>query len=200
MNIKKKTLIWITLIWVIITFINYYYTNFFFLAFIWFGMVLFFAIITLIELSKLNTTRASIIKFIVLLILLFFTFRRDVPNLIIEKIDWVIFENKRNEIVKQVKKGILNPNVEWNGWVCELPYEFPVVSNGGNDIGIYRNKKQDKLTVSFWVFRNFFDHPSTYIIYSNDKKIIDRLEKKIDEKPKNNWKLKKNWYRIYGDY
>ena len=113
--------------------------------------------------------------------------------------DWLIFENKRTEIVKQVKDKELNPNVSWNGWVCELPFEFPVISNGGNDIGIYRNKENNRTTVTFWVFRNFFDSPSTYFVYTNDPEEKKRIEEKIKNKPRNNWKIKKNWYRTYGE-
>src|SRR5690606_33978389 len=99
----------------------------------------------------------------------------------------------------EVKLGKLNPNVKWNKWVCELPYEFPIVSNGGNDIGIFRNKKDNSLTIKFWIFRNFFDAPSTYIIYTEDQESILHYEKKIIEKPAFNWKIEKNWYRILGD-
>ena len=51
--------------------------------------------------------------------------------------------------MEQVKNKELNPNVSWNGWVCELPFEFPVVSNGGNDIGITRNEENNGTTVTF---------------------------------------------------
>jgi hypothetical protein len=56
----------------------------------------------------------------------------------------------------QVKSKDLNPNVDWNGWVCELPFEFPVMTHGGNDIGIIRNEDKNTTTVTYWVFRNFF--------------------------------------------
>jgi len=56
---------------------------------------------------------------------------RHKTNLVIEKVDWFILENKRNEIVERVKNKELNPNVSWNGWVGELPFESPIVSNGG---------------------------------------------------------------------
>lgn len=111
----------------------------------------------------------------------------------------MILENKRNEIVEQVKTKELNPNVSWNGWVCELPFEFPVVSNGGNDIGISRNKENNGTTVTFWIFRNFFDLPSTYFVYTDDPEEIKRLDKKVAEQPDANWKIKENWYRKYGD-
>ena len=128
------------------------------------------------------------------------TLYRDIPNRIIEKVDWLTFLNKRIEIVEQVKNNELKPNVDWNGWVCELPFEFPIVSNGGNDIGIFKNQTDSSLTIKFWVFRNFFDNPSTYFIYTDDNQNLERLEKKINQLPKQNWKIRENWYRIYGEY
>ena len=128
------------------------------------------------------------------------TLYRDIPNRIIEKVDWLTFLNKRIEIVEQVKNNELKPNVYWNGWVCELPFEFPIVSNGGNDIGIFKNQTDSSLTIKFWVFRNFFDNPSTYFIYTDDNQNLERLEKKINQLPKQNWKIRENWYRIYGEY
>ena len=113
---------------------------------------------------------------------------------------WLTFLNKRIEIVEQVKNNELKPNVYWNGWVCELPFEFPIVSNGGNDIGIFKNQTDSSLTIKFWVFRNFFDNPSTYFIYTDDNQNLERLKKKINQLPKQNWKIRENWYRIYGEY
>lgn len=89
--------------------------------------------------------------------------------------------------------------MSWNGWVCELPFEFPIVSNGGNDIGISGNTENNGTTVTFWVFRNFFDSPSTHFVYTNDPEEITRLDKKVTENPDDNWKIKENWYRKYGD-
>lgn len=147
------------------------------------------------ELSK-NRIR----KALVLTTLFILTFFKSFTNGIIERLDWYILESKRADIVNQVLINELNPNVSWNGWVCELPFEFPVVSNGGNDIGISRNKENGKTTVSFWVFRNFFDSPSTQLVYSNDPERIEKLEQRIIERPNDNWKLKENWYRTYGEY
>ena len=138
--------------------------NFFFLADIWLGMTLNLFILTIIQLVKTIKERKTlsnlrIAKLVTFSLLFLLTFYRHKTNLVIEKIDWVILENKRNEIVEQVKNKKLNPNVNWNGWVCDLPYEFLVVSNGGNDIGILRNRENNRTTVTFWVFRNFFDSP-----------------------------------------
>ncbi len=116
----------------------------------------------------------------------------------IEKIDWHLFYSKRVAIVQQVKSGHLTPNVSWNNWVCELPYEFPIVSNGGNDIGISRNKETNSVTVTFWVYRNFFSAPSTTFVFTDDKEDIAAFDERVAAKPKNNWKLKDGWYRLFG--
>ena len=200
----KKGLSWTVLVWVILTLVNYYYMNFFFLAFVLLGLILTLFILTLIQLFKTikerrNLTNLRIAKLLTFTLLLILTLYRHATNLAIEKIDWLILESKRSEIVVQVKNKTLNPNVSWNGWVCELPFKFPVVSNGGNDIGIYRNKKNNGTTVTFWVIRNFFDSPSTYFVYTDDKRKIIELEEKVSERPDDNWKIKENWYRTYGD-
>ena len=199
----KKGLIWTVVVWVILTLLNYYYINFFFLAFILLGLILTLFILTIIQLVKTIKERKSLTKFriaklVTFTLLFILTIFRNTTNLIIEKVDWIILENKRTIIVEQVKNKELNPNVSWNGWVCKLPFQFPVVSNGGNDIGISRNTENNGTTVKFWIFRNFLDSPSTNFVYTDDPKEIKRLDEKVIERPDNNWKIKKNWYRIHG--
>lgn len=178
--------------------------NFFFLAFIWLGLTLTLLILTIIQLVKTIKERKTlpklrVVKLVTFSLLFLLSLYQHKTNLVIEKIDWFILENKRNEIVEQVKNKELNPNVSWNSWVCELSFEFPVVSNGGNDIGIFRNKKNNGTTVTFWVFRNFFDSPSKHFVYTDDPEEIERLDKKVTERPDDNWKIKDNWYREYGN-
>ena len=200
----KKGLIWIIIAWVSITLINYYYTIYFILAIIWFVLIISLFYLMLVQLKKTfeerkNLSKLRITNLLTFSLLFILTLYRYKTNLVIEKIDWFLLENKRNEIVEKVKNKEINPNVSWNGWVCELPFEFPVISNGGNDIGILRNKKNNGTTVTFWVFRNFFDSPSTHFVYSNDPEEIKSLDEKITNRPNENWKIKENWYRTYGE-
>lgn len=200
----KKSLIWIVIIWVALTLINYYYMPFFLLAFVWLALSLallslvVFQLIMLIKERK-HIKRLRIIKLVTFATLFLLTFFRTTTHLAVEKMDWFLLESKRAEIVARVKENKLNPNVSWNGWVCELPFEFPVVSNGGNDIGIFRNKDNKGITVTFWVFRNFFDAPSTHFIFTDDPQEMKQIEEKIKDRPEDNWKIKENWYRTYGD-
>jgi predicted membrane protein len=201
----KKGLIWIVIVWVVLTLVNYYYMPFFFLIFVWLGLCFSLLIVAIyqlikliIEIKHLNTLRIS--KFFIFITLFLLTLYSSITtNLIIEKVDWYVLESKRIEIVNKVKGKELNPNVSWNKWVCELPFEFPVVSNGGNDIGIFRNQESNVTTVSFWVFRNFFESPSTNFVFTDDPDRIKRIEEKIKSNPRDNWKIKDNWYRTYGD-
>lgn len=179
--------------------------NFFFLAFIWLGLTLTLFVLTIIQLVKTIKERKTLTKLRVAKLLTFsliflLTFYRHKSNLLIEKIDWIILENKRNEIVGQVKNNELNPNVSWNSWVCKLPFDFPIVSNGGNEILILRNEENDGITIKFWVFRNYFDSPSTYFVYSDDPIEMKILDEKVNETPEFNWKINENWYREYGDF
>ena len=203
---KYRKLIILIIVWIVILLINYYLTPFFILPFVWLISTLILLIFTINQLVKFikerkTLTKQRIISLLITSTLFFLTFYKfyGIPNRLIERIDWITLKYKRIEIVQKVKKGVLKPNVKWNKWVCELNFEFPIISNGGNDIGIFKNKKTNSLTIQFWVFRNFFDSPSTYIIYTEDEEQKKIYDKKITENPENNWKLEENWYRILGD-
>ncbi|MDP2160198.1 MAG: hypothetical protein Q8K02_06930 [Flavobacterium sp.] len=201
---SKKTLIWIVSVWVILTIVNYYVVPYFIVALEWIVISVVLLIWTIGQIIKLikerkNLTRQRIISVSVILTLFLLTFFRQPVNQIIEKADWHIFYNKRTDVVEQVKSGELKPNVSWNGWVCELPYEFPVISNGGNDIGISKNDSTNEVTVTFWVFRNFFSAPSTHFVYTNRPEDIKHYNELIERNPDENWKIEENWYRTFHE-
>jgi hypothetical protein len=202
--IKEKHIKWIIIGWIILTISSYYFVPYFIVAFGWFGLLAGFFAFTIYQIIKAikerkQITKLRLYKLILFLALFFLTFYGRYVDRLIEKVDWRIFYNKRIEIVEQVKSYDLNPNVDWNGWVCELPFEFPVISHGGNDIGIIRNEEKNTTTVTFWVFRNFFSAPSTRLIYTNDSTKIESINKLIKRHPKDNWKIEENWYRTYGE-
>src|SRR5690554_8037047 len=160
----KKGLIWTVVAWIILTIVNYYFIPYFFLALIWFGLSFILLIVALFQLGKLlyeikRLTEFRVLKFLTFATLFLLTFFHTTTSNVIEKIDWFLLENRRTEIINLVKNDQLNLNVKANGWVYELPYKFPVVSNGGNEIGIVRNQETNDITVTFWVFRNYFDSP-----------------------------------------
>ncbi len=168
-------------------------------------MSLFFGIGTIVQIVKLIHERKSLTKFQTFKVITFFllfilTFQRQIPNKIIEKADWNILKNKRTEIVHRIKRNEIKGKGTSGNGIFELPFGFPTVSNGGNDVWVFRNKENNSITIQFWVFRNFIDSPSTLFVYSDDEERIADLEQKIKENPKNNWKLDKNWYRIYGGF
>ena len=202
--IKEKHIKWIIIGWIILTISNFYFVPYFIVAFGWFGLLAGFFAFTIYQIIKAikerkQITKLRLYKLTLFLALFFLTFYGRYVDRLIEKVDWRIFYNKRTEIVEQVKSNDLNPNVDWNGWVCELPFEFPVISHGGNDIGIIRNEEKNTTTVTFWVFRNFFSAPSTRLIYTNDSTKIESINKLIKRHPKDNWKIEENWYRTYGE-
>jgi len=200
---SKTKLVWIVIMWALLTLFNYYYSIPFVDAFIWLGLSLTLIIFAVIQLIKLIHERKTIPVlriqnagiFITLFLLTFFR----ATDKIIEKVDWVVFYSKRSDIVKQIKNGQLNPNVSWNGFICQLPFSFPIVSNGGNDIGIYRDKENGSVTVEYYISRGFIDIPSTQFIYTNDSEEIRLIEEKIKIDPANNWRINTNWFRSKGD-
>ena len=185
----------------------YYEIDYFIIPFLWLLICLFLFILLIrnvvlfFKKIKINF-KEKIIKFIIPAIIFFLTFYQInyFPKIFIEKVDWILLFNKRVETINLVKNNKLKPNVSWNGFICELPYEYPIISNGGNDIGIFKNKKNNKLTIQFYIFRIFFDSPSTYFIYTEDSEYIKIIEDKIKSDPDNNWKLEKNWYRVFGNF
>jgi hypothetical protein len=202
---SKRVLIYIVIGWVVLTLIEYYFLPYFIVTLLWVGLSLGLLIISIIQLLKLINERKSlsrlrILKVVIFSVLFYLTFKPWIVNGLIEKVDWRIFYNKRMVIVSQVKSKELNPNVSWNDIVCELPFKFPVLSNGGNEILIYRNKDKGTITVSFFVYRGFFEGPSTRFVYTNDSEDINEFERQIARDPKNNWKILDNWYRTLFDY
>ncbi len=194
-------------VWVLIQIFTFYLFPFFVIPFIWLLVILFFfvliirSLIILFKNKKVPTIfRQRILKLAIVLILFSLTFYKvnHVPQLIIEKLDWVVLYNQRKNIIDEVKSSKLQPNVSYSDFMCELPYEFPVVSNGGNDIAIYHSD-ENEYTIVFFVFRNFFEAPSTKIIYFENLDNIKYFEEKIKRNPGDNWKIRDNWYRVYGD-
>jgi len=199
---KNKSEI-LTVIWLIYVFSDYFIIPYFVQPFLWLVVclgLLFFSIVQLIKLLKkyksVKTNR--IVNLSVTTILFFLTFYNfnKIPRFFIEKMDWTIFYNKRIKMIDDVINGTLKSNTKINNGICELPFEFPIISNGGNDIWIYRNKDNNTRTIKFWISRGFFESPQTYFIFTNDEETKIHYQKLINSKPEFNWKLEKNWYRI----
>ncbi|MBL0745665.1 hypothetical protein [Chryseolinea lacunae] len=137
-------------------------------------------------------------KVLVFSILFFLTFKHAPVNRLIERADWFILYDRRMAVVDKVKRKELRPHRGSKNGICELPYEFPVVSNGGNDISVWESD-EERMTISFWIFRNYFEAPSTRLMYTTDEKRIEEFEKRISRDADNNWKIEENWYRTLGD-
>ena len=202
MNLLNSILIFFA--WCILTIINFYFVPYFLLALEWLLILFLFFIVAIIKTVKIsksdeNLTKSKKIQYGLITVLFILTIYPHPVNKVLEKIDWYIFYSKRIEIVQMINNRQLNPNVNWSKDLCELPFEFPVISNGGNDIVINRIDSTDRITVTFWVFRNFFNSPSTKFVYSNDSYEIVRIQNKVKHDPSNNWEIEQNWYRTYGD-
>jgi hypothetical protein len=116
---------------------------------------------------------------------------------IIEKLDWQFRRDSREEIVELIKADKLKPNVTHNNIICTLDnWNIPPISNGGNEIAIYKTD-ENKLTVEFFINRGFLDHYSAFV-YTNDKDKIKELEERttLNKGLHVNKKLDENWYRV----
>ncbi|UEQ74490.1 hypothetical protein [Chryseobacterium arthrosphaerae] len=193
----------LVIIWLVFNFADYFYLPYFIQPFSWLIVCIALLILAVRQLIKLIKERKSIkthgiinlLVTLTLFVLTFYNFNK-IPNSIIEKIDWGIYYNKRNQIVKDVLSKKLKPNTTMNNGICKLSFDFPIISNGGNDIWIYQHKTEGTKTIKFWISRGFFEAPQTYFIFTNDNETQKQYEELIKVKPEHNWKLEKNWYRI----
>ena len=191
------------IIWFVFVFADYFLLPYFVQPFSWLLVCSTLLILSIRQIIKtfkerknLRTNRIlNLSTTIILFFLTFYNFNK-IPNSIIEKVDWTISYNKRSQIVKEVLKGNLKPNTEMNNGICELPFDFPIISNGGNDIWIYESKTDNTKIIKFWISRGFFDSPQTYFIFTNDNETKKYYQELIKTKPKYNWRLEENWYRI----
>ena len=204
---KKNKILILLIIWVIYIISDYYILPYFFKPIVWLGICLVLLTLSLRQMVKLFKERRKLTfnsssNLLLFLSLFFFTFYKfnKIPNSIVEKTDWAIFYDKRNQIVNQIKKGMLQPKTEMNNGICNLPFDFPIISNDGNDVWIFKNPSNNSKTVKFWISRGFFESPQIYFIFTNDIETEKNYQKLIKDQPEHNWKLEDNWYRIMERY
>ncbi|WP_421944942.1 hypothetical protein [Pedobacter sp.] len=202
----KKIAILVTL-WLVYTFSEYFYLPYFVKLFSWLlvSITLFILLVrqTIKVVKERRDLRISrLLNLFITLFLFFLTFYNlnKIPSSIIEKIDWTISYNKRLQTVNEALIEKIKPNSKMNNGICKLPFDFPIISNGGNDIWIYQNKVKNTKTIKFWISRGFFESPQTYFIFTNDNGTKKQYEEQIKAKPEYNWKLEENWYRIMERY
>src|SRR5690554_7722276 len=139
----------LAIIWLSIQILIFYLIPYFVIPLLWFLIILFLFILIIRNIflvfknSRNLQFSEKIIKIGFVFILFISTFFRFnyVAQRIIEKVDWLVLYNQRITVIKKVKNNELKSTVSWNGFICELPFEFPIVSNGGNDIGIFYNEE-----------------------------------------------------------
>jgi len=200
MTKKISTLV---ILWLIFVFADYFCLPYFIQPFSWLLVCIILLILFVRQVTKTikeckSLKKNRILNISITFILFFLTFYNfnKIPKLIIEKIDWMISYNKRKQIIKEVLTEKLGSNTKMNNGICKLSFNFPIISNGGNDIWIYKNKTENTKTIKFWISRGFFESPQTYFIFTNDNEIKKQYEKQIKLEPEYNWKLEENWYRI----
>jgi len=202
-----RKLIILIIIWLTFTALQYFMLPYFVKPLTWLLFCLTLFILSIGQIIKTIKERKDlkldrILNLSIILILLLFTFYNfnKIPTSIMEKIDWKISYNKRNQIIKEVENGQLKPNTEMSNGICKLPFKFPIVSNGGNEIWIHESQNSHLKTIKFWISRGFFESPQTYFIYTNDKESKNHYQELIENIPEYNWKIEENWFRITERY
>src|SRR5690606_10431770 len=146
------------------------------------------------ELKSLQAIR--ILKVITFALLCYLTVAAWVTRNLIECVDWAIFYSKRSQIIEQIKSRQLVPHIEYNSQLCQLPFHFPILSNGGNKIVIERSENGEHFTVTFWTLRGLVVTESIGFVYSDNPIDLVELQEKVKTNPDNNWKIEDHWYRI----
>jgi hypothetical protein len=77
------------------------------------------------------------------------------------KANFTIYKNVREEIVDEIYKGELQPNVSHNSSLIALDKSYPRVSMGGNEIVV--EEHEDKEYILFFTFRGVLDNYSGFI-------------------------------------
>lgn len=158
------------------------------------GLTLFLLVVTKIKKSKETTKfhKIGLYTTIVIGILDVFFGER-----LIETIDWKLRQNSRNEIVELVKNKEIEPSVFNSFSVYKLErWNFPPISNGGNEISIYRTNNNE-VTVEFYINRGFLEHYSAFVYTDDPKKKLELEERTKYKKGFHiNKKLCNNWYRV----
>ncbi|MCH5719825.1 hypothetical protein [Niabella hibiscisoli] len=198
---NKKALLAVFIGWLFFTVLIYYLADYFIEALVWLGLSLSLFVILIIQVLKLIRERKTltglrIAKVIVFSVMFYCTFCSWITHKWIDRLNFAVLYNKRMAIIEQVKSGRLKPNASWNSSLCQLPFQWPVVSHSGNDIVIGRNKNTQALSVSFYTYRNFFDAPSTSLTYTEDTAVVASIENKIRQYPDRNQRIREGWYRV----
>ncbi len=174
----------------------YYHTSGFIkmLMLVPFGSIgLYLTVYLLVKLIKYKSTNTKyhIIGLTFAFIFGILTIRGDV----IEYLDFKFRKNERNQIVDQVKKGILTPNGLNHNGMCILPGNpiFPVSSE--NMISINKNVN-GIVSIEFYIDGGFLDHYSAFL-YTNDPTETYDLDNGIANAfNRTDKKLDNNWYRV----
>ena len=191
------------ILFLVFNFYDYFLAPYFIQPFSWLIVCITLIILSIAQAIKTfkergNLKKSRILNLITTLLLLFLTgynFNK-IPSLVIEKLDWQVSYNQRKKIVEDVLANKLKPNTEMNNGICHLSFDFPILSNGGNDIWVSEDKNQGTKTIKFSIARGFFDSPQRYFVFTNDNETIKNYKEQIKNNPEVNWQLQENWFRI----
>ena len=109
-----------------------------------------------------------------------------------ETIDWHMNYRLRMEVVSNIISGDLAVSEDKSQNVFKLPDNYRQLSNGGNEIMLYRNG--DMISIKFYTDRGFLDHFNAFY-FTNDSSEIVKLDKRCKTQRANR-KIEDNWYRI----
>ena len=110
----------------------------------------------------------------------------------LEKIDWHLRKETRNEIVELIKTDKLKTDIPRKYKLKK--WASPPISNGGNEV-IADKTSAGKITVKFYTDRGFIDHYAAFI-YTDNPADVEIFEKEIIKGKRRVKKLDTNWYSV----
>ncbi|MES2388719.1 MAG: hypothetical protein V4543_12025 [Bacteroidota bacterium] len=196
----KRSLMIIFILWLLWLYTDYLNLFFELGLLVWLGTTLTPVILLVILLYRLykkpgTVSRIHVYRLLFFTGLLLLTWNSYALEKYLEKPDTMLLTGIRKRIVEQVKRKELK--ADYYRGLCKLPFNFPVVSDSGNDILIETNAPGDTVTVYFWRNRPLLDNRPTYIVYTNNNLRIAEFEGNIKADPDNCWQIESNWYRVY---
>ncbi|WP_377026787.1 hypothetical protein [Mucilaginibacter ginsenosidivorans] len=177
----------------------YYYTSgleklLFLAPYALLGLIL--TIVLLIKLIKYRSTTLPYHVIAVTLVVVTGYFTTIGGNRAMEYLDWTLRRTEREQIIIDVKNGLLKPNNLLNNRIYHLSRNSILpISNGGDNI-LIKEKAHGIVSVEFFIDRGSLGHFSAFI-YTNDPAEIREYNSGIDPFGGGNVKkLGNSWYRV----
>ncbi|UAC48372.1 hypothetical protein K6959_18030 [Bacillus aquiflavi] len=123
-----------------------------------FGLYIVVTIITVYHLLKHKDWQPIFIQIVTILLIFYFPFTETAVQ-----INFKMNKSAREEVVRMVEDGTLEPNVSHNSDLISLPKKYARLSKGGGDILI--KGEGNRYFILFFAFRGVVDNSSVFCLF-----------------------------------